>query len=256
MSEDLSNDDLKSIERDSRQNKIIEYLRVKDELSFNVGDILICMRLYRSEDGSTLESWKPVSISHSSSIPKRYKVVWKNEHGVCWIKQLKADGSGLCTGITCLAGMDLSYRKMMVDPDYVDHIVLNDSSQFEFFEAYTIEKNAQNKAKTHNKSINLDTSDMKKVREFFLSKKSGDRFWFSDSHFSLKKQNIDNMEYEFKLLTTEVDNTGKVIKEIVKYTRISKNPMLFNYNFTATIPQFHNCFFLSDSKPTSYEDFV
>jgi hypothetical protein len=254
MSEDLSKDDLKRIELDVKHNKIIEYLRLKDELSFNVGDVLICLRIYKSDTGSSLESWRPVTISHSSSIPKRYKVVYRNEQGVCWIKQLKADGSGFCEDISCLASIDLSHRKMVVDPDYADHIMLDQNNQFVFSEAYENEKSAKNKAKVHNKTISVNTEKLEDIEKFFSSKKSGDRFWYSREYSVLKKSNISNIEYELKSVKKDRDLTGRQVTTVRYVSVVSSS--LANYTYNTRIVDFSGSFILTDKKPLSYEDLI
>lgn len=108
-------------------NKIkaaVEYLlpimviNAHKDTNFDVGDVIIKEKL---EDGA----WQPELMPNSDSVPKKYRVVHKDEYDVCWIKQISVR-KGLGKALKCTLDINYKTERWKLDPEQLNSIILGD----------------------------------------------------------------------------------------------------------------------------------
>ena len=111
-------------------NQVTKYLKFARDHDFELGQILV--KYTRSLNYSVPWSngqkvyrpWKQERFSSAREISyRKYKVVHKDEFGICYIKKMLKDGS-TSTYHNCLANIDYDFTKFEVDPDYIDWLLI------------------------------------------------------------------------------------------------------------------------------------
>ena len=125
---ELSQEDLKYIKEESRNNNVHKYFEHVASKKFKVGDVVI----KKVRDGDLMSGnykewtdvpWKILKVSPMSPTNKKFLVVHVDECGVPYVKHIRVDGS--LGGIACLGNMNTDCSVFEHDPEYVDHILLN-----------------------------------------------------------------------------------------------------------------------------------
>jgi hypothetical protein len=154
-------------------NQTVKFIKHQEHFKFNVGDILI---MQRKGYGDT--EWVSERTSHITDTPTKYMYVFENELGIGYIKQLKADGSGFTTLLTCVAEIDPNRQRLVLDPSFVDHLILSDKE-----DAFDYNLERRNKASFRRRAINknkkliLDLSDTLFRVTWFHGLKKGDKIY-------------------------------------------------------------------------------
>lgn len=172
----LSKDDLTTIEYDSKNNPVVRYLKLKEEHQFNIGDVLVRQYARYTGDGTDNVHWDTEMVSRASKVPKKFLYVYENEQGVGYVKQLRSNGSGVGTGITCLANTAYNAR-YVVDPDYQDHIIIGEG-EFDYKAAFKEARARRQEILKENKKILEKTNTYRAVNAALAQLKVGDEFWY------------------------------------------------------------------------------
>jgi hypothetical protein len=190
---ELQRSDENRIKRDETRHPVVKYLKEKENLSFNIGDILI-KKIKKYGGPHIQDHWVTETMSAQSKVPRKYIYVHENEFGVGYIKRLKADGSGTCGPCMCLADVEYSWIRYSVDPEYSDHILLGEVDKYEYNERFKKEKELRQEIHKYNRSILVSTKSWPITNERVRLMKTGQHFWFNDSGMGI--QNIQEYEYE------------------------------------------------------------
>jgi hypothetical protein len=158
---------------DLERSPIMRFLRFQDHFKFNVGDILI--KQTKSWSHHTPDNW--VTEKTSVGAPKKYMYVFENELGIGYIKQLKVDGTGFTTNLVCTANFDPENTRFLLDPDFVDHILIEGDGNFQYNKEYLEKRRYRDNAIQENKKILFPTGSVKKLLGWYNQLKPGDVFW-------------------------------------------------------------------------------
>ena len=139
---ELSEDDKKYILDQHKNNSVHQYLQNVVPHNFKVGDFLI--RRIREVDmnGSPKSDWRTVKIHPRSNINKKYMVVHVDECNVPYIKHIRVNGD--LAGIICMASVDYRMSRFELDPEHMEHIILDKSGDFDPHERHKEQKNETN----------------------------------------------------------------------------------------------------------------
>ena len=181
-------DDVSVEKRDLKYSPIMRYIKNQEALRFNVGDILIKQSKWGNNDWETSKT--------GIGAPKKYMYVFENELGVGYIKQLKVDGSGFTSQLQCVANFDCDYTRLVLDPEYVDHMLIGED-EFKYNTQHAYKKIFRQEAISKNRKMCLNA----KAKNTWLKEqvKVGDKFWYCTSI-----QNLIDYPYEVVKVTRSV----------------------------------------------------
>jgi hypothetical protein len=170
-------------ETDLAQNQTIRFLAHQDEFKFNVGDILIKQSKYGYGDDSQWQTEKT-----RLGAPVKYLYAFENTVGVGYLKQLKVDGSG-CTNcmLVCVANLDPHTTRLMLDPEYADHLLLSGGEQFQYNKVHQEKKEFRKQAIEKNKKILIGSRNQAELIAWFHALQKGDEFYMAPSWDDLVK---------------------------------------------------------------------
>lgn len=174
-------------ERDLKTNPIMRWLQNQGAFRFNVDDILIKKtRNYNYNPHSRERSveWNTEVITKASGAPKKYVYAFENKLGIGYVRQLKADGSGYCGTLICVASFDPENTRFELDPDFVDHTLIGDGN-FNYNNEYLAKKKFRQEAKEANKKLLIKTTSKELLADWFLKLKVGDVFWYGHTFDTL-----------------------------------------------------------------------
>lgn len=118
---------------DLRTNPVMRFLKNQEYYRFNVGDIVLKQTRW-SYNGD----WETALTAVGA--PRKFMYVFENDLGIGYIKQLKVDGSGFTSGLQCTANFDPDTTRLVLDPDFVDHMLVGEQ-EFQYNEEYLDKKN-------------------------------------------------------------------------------------------------------------------
>ena len=178
----------------------VDTMRIYNEaLQFKLGDYVILKE--DPTDGDD-ENVKLVVRANSYGTPVKFKVVYVNEDGHPFIKQVNKTGNtiGELMSMTGTAGTD-SYGwsdfKFELDPDYADAILLGET-----YDAAKEHKSKQEMWKAitkHNKASKIN-NEVSNLIKFFDTVKIGDTLWNSINKFYLVEDIVKMSKKEFNNL--------------------------------------------------------
>lgn len=113
----LKPEELKDVEKFAKEHQIGKLLSEIKTWGFQVGDVLI--RTTKTSDGKS----EVDTMNDASGVPKKFKVVFIDDLGIPWIKQLSVRG-GLGNKMHCLATMDVHRHSYKIDPEQLDAFLL------------------------------------------------------------------------------------------------------------------------------------
>jgi hypothetical protein len=196
----LTQKELDEFKQDEAVNPVIKYLKNKESVKFNIGDVLIRQVArydYAGPHGRTLK-WTTDNVSNVSNAPKKFVYVFENEFGIGYIKQLRANGQGFTNYMVCTANIDFDHTRFTLDPDYADHLLLaGKDDKFAYNERFKHDKAAREEVYKHNKALIDKTDTIEQVNALFDRVKAGDSIWIGRSMY----QAADN-----KFTVVEVKN--------------------------------------------------
>lgn len=198
--------DIAKEKNDLEHNVIIKFLKNQDSFKFKVGDILIKhTKAIKRYSHSHEVTWEPVV--NSVGAPKKFMYVFENELGIGYIRQLKVDGKGFGSVLYCVANFDPNSVKFSLDPEYADHLLLNQEEDFNHNKEYLQKKKFRKEAIEANNRILLSTKSSEFIAPWFLSLKVGDQFWMSDTYEGL----IDSKHTVLRIAEKPMDKLSHMV---------------------------------------------
>jgi hypothetical protein len=159
---------------DIKRNPICRFLKNQEVFRFNVGDVVI-----KQKRDTMDKEWETEVIPGVKS-PRKFMYVFENEVDVGYLKPLRVDGTGFTTELVCAANFNPDYVRFVLDPDFVDHMLIGDED-FEYNKSYLNKRAYREEAIKNNKKILVHTRSTKKRTEWINSLKVGDEFWMGDT---------------------------------------------------------------------------
>ena len=138
---------------------------IKHSNQFNLGDYVIV------EDNGQV-----VTNAYGTAI--KYIVVHKTEEGICFIKRMSSKGNPTGQIMSMVVDVNKGTRFLM-DPDYVDAIILENKEGYDGAERQRKQKELRDSITKHNKAIKVSTRDMDHCVNFLANVKVGDILWTS-----------------------------------------------------------------------------
>ena len=176
MKFELTQQDQDDIKHALENNNTHGWLKMKSELVFEVGDVLI--KMFKQHDRSTNTfKWITENIQSDTKMPQRYVYVHQDEHGIGFIKPLRISDGSLGKDLLCLTDFDYREIRFQVDPEYAEHMLLDAD-----FDIKELRKKANEGRKLiikANRKIGFKPKDLGDFNTFFESLKKGDEFWVS-----------------------------------------------------------------------------
>ena len=86
----------------------------------------------------------------------------------------------------CVANFDTETTRFILDPDYVDHMLIGDEN-FQYNKEHVEKKNYRKEAISKNRKLLIGTSSVKKRLEWFNGLKIGDSYWCGETFDELCK---------------------------------------------------------------------
>jgi len=204
-------EDIKREKRDLRDNQTVKFVKFQEAFKFNVGDIVIMQ--YKWSDGS----WKTKKTFGATEVPVKFMYVFENEVGIGYIKQLKVNGTGFTTLTTCVADIDPTTTRLILDPDLVDHLLLSDGDEeFDYSRAHSERMAFRKEAVEKNKKLLLDLSTPEARVKWFYSLKKGDVIWAGldwDSIVNDPQEVVDIKDFNIQQISDAAIKTIKGTQE-------------------------------------------
>lgn len=181
MKFNLSDREQRQLNTAVERNPMRRFLLKKDEISFEVGDVLI--KNIRRYKGSDVYEWSPEPISSENKMPQRYVCVFKDEFGIAYLKQLKVSTGSLGKDIYVISDYDLNSISFQVDPEYAETTFLDGDFNIKDMHKKSLE--ARKIVTKMNRKIGIKFKSLEDGNKFFNGMKSGDKFWIT-SDFTAK----------------------------------------------------------------------
>lgn len=167
--------DLERIKSFDDRHPVNLYLRHRENNKFKAGDILIKMK--RHGYGSNIK-WVTETISSTTKLPVKYIFIYENEHGVGYVKRIKANGSSVCDEVICLADLDYNRMYFTVDPDFIDHIMLSGEADIDHGAEFKAKRKEQNRVNNLNRKFVQKFANEQESGDFLSKMQPGQDFWF------------------------------------------------------------------------------
>jgi hypothetical protein len=165
-----TDDDISREARDLLHNPAVRFIKHQESFRFNIGDILVMQYKYGDEEWLTKRAGP-------TETPVKYMYVFENEVGVGYIKKLRSNGKGFTTMTTCLADLDPTTTRLILDPEYVDHILLSSGEEYDYSRMHAEKSSFRKAAIEKNKKLLVDMSTPQARVDYFYSLKVGDIVW-------------------------------------------------------------------------------
>jgi hypothetical protein len=166
-----TDDDIEREERDLHLNQTVRFVKYQEAFKFNIGDIVIMQ--YKCAGG-----WRTKTTTGTTDVPVKFMYVFENEVGIGYIKQLRVNGGGFTTLMTCVADINPEDTRLILDPELVDHLLLSDKGEeFDYSIAHAQKMAFRKEAVEKNKKLLLDLSTPEARVKWFYSLKKGDIVW-------------------------------------------------------------------------------
>lgn len=213
---DKTQEDDRREESDLKNNSIMRWLQNQDAFKFNPGDILIKKTKnynYNAHTRSQDHTWHTEVITKATSAPKKYIYAFENKLGIGYLRQLKADGSGYCGTLICVANFDPDNTRFELDPDFIDHTLVGEGD-FQYNNEYAEKRKFRNEAMEANRKIMVRTSSKKQLIDWFLGLKPGDIFWYGPTFDELVecKYKVIKLVKKTKPITAQTSYGGYLSK--------------------------------------------
>lgn len=176
MEFELSAQDKKLLKSTVDNNKVGAYLKAKQNMNFNVGDVLVKHIL--RYDYTTKESHFQVeTINSGNKMPQRYVVIHQDEHGIYYIKQLKVSTGSLGKDLWALTEFDFTQIKFEIDSEYAVNKLLD--GDFNIKELHKKSLEQRKIISKMNKKIGKRFKTLDEINKFFDGLNVGDTFYTS-----------------------------------------------------------------------------
>ena len=199
MKFELTEKQQKALNRTVEQNPVRRYLLNRDNLNFEIGDVLI------KNNKGYQGVWKYETVSSGNQMAQRYVFIYKDEFGIGYVKQLRVSDGKLGDEIYCLADYDYESCRFEVDPEYAELIFLDADFDIKAVHRQSLEQ--RKLVVKANRKIGVKPKTLKECNEFFAKLKVGDKFWVSNDYTGKWSQQNEIVSIT-KMDAVKMDNTG------------------------------------------------
>lgn len=168
------------LDSEVKNNPIRTWLQFRENMKFEVGDVLI--KSYRRQNRETSEyEWIPETISSSDSkLAQRYVYVYEDDQGIGYLKMLKVSTGTLGSEVFCMTNFDYRGTRFEVDPEYAESQLLDSSYDIRDIHKKSLE--GRKIATKMNRKIGKKLIKLSELNTFFDSLAVGDTFWSSGDY--------------------------------------------------------------------------
>lgn len=172
LTPELQNEINKALET----NSVRRWLKHKDSMKFEVGDILLKYFL-RTDYQTKKQSWVAENILSDTKMPQRYVYIFEDENGIGYMKQLRVSDGKFGKELFCITDFDLTSTRFEVDPEYAEHTLLD--ADFDIKQIHKRSLEGRKLATKMNRKIGVKPQDLATFHTFFSTLSKGDTFWTS-----------------------------------------------------------------------------
>lgn len=173
----LKPEETKQIKQAVEKNPVHQWLKIKDDFKFEVGDVLLKYHKQYKKDPDEKDVWIPENIKSDRKMPQRYVYVYEDEFGIGYVKQLRISNGTLGKELNCLSDFDLVNTRFGVDPEYAEHVLLDVEFDIKSIQRKSLE--GRKIVTKMNRKIGIKPKTLKDYNDFFYSLSPGDKFWVS-----------------------------------------------------------------------------
>jgi hypothetical protein len=238
MKYDITQEDLKTMERDLQNDRVLKHLKNLSFYKFTIGDVLICEEKHRKYDGTKDFEWKTKLAN--CDLPYKYVYVFENELGIGYIHRLSINGRKFVERSICVTEFDPDQTRFILDPEYADHMLLADENEnFDAKSRYDDIKKKREQIHRKNKKLCVQIDDEIQAAAWIKSLKVGDQIWWGNTINSIRKE-----PYSVQSINSSTDyyhGYAAVINVIItdgKYTSSFSSSTLHRYCIFTQRPTF------------------
>lgn len=186
MKYEITQEDKDVMQHDLAHDRTLKYLRNLSFYKFSIGDVLI--REEKTYSYKTNETSWETKIA-GCDLPYKYVYVFENELGVGYIRRLSVNGRKFVEKPICVTEFDPDQTRFSLDPEYADHMLLaNEDEEFDAKSRYNELKKKREALHRKNKKVSLRFENEAAAREWVLTLKPGDQFWYGYGISSIRKE--------------------------------------------------------------------
>jgi len=193
----------KTIKDLQRYNAIAIYLKFKDNLKFEVGDFLV--REFNIEG-----NWQQEKVSGASLIPKRFICTHEDEFGIKYVRAFSSTKSEVLPYISALTDL-VANSRYVLDPHYVEHLILGDKESYDPSLDFNDEKRARNRITNLNKKIAVRNINIQYLKAKLEALNVGDPIWIGRNIPEAAQHKCTVIKYEKCFELDKWSGTGDVL---------------------------------------------
>jgi hypothetical protein len=166
----LDADDLEFVEHLQKNSKPVRYLKAREELNFNVGDIIVHYR----------KDWDWDDENKFKLIPQKIKFVCVHvdEYKVAYVRRINLTKDEPGKEIFCMADFDHINNAYQLDPNYAEHLILSPDEKFNPNQSHKDKIKETKRVDKLNKNLAINLGeDINKTYELFANLVPGSKFW-------------------------------------------------------------------------------
>ncbi len=179
MKVDLTDQEKEQLNRELETNKVRHWFLNRENIKFEVGDVLIKNIKQYSSPGEP-EKWGVENINSDNKMAQRYVYIYEDENGIGFIKQLRVANGTLGKDIWCMTDFDFSSTRFEVDPEYAEHVLLD--ADFDIKKIHKASLAARKIIIKMNRKIGRKAATVKQFNQIIESMKVGDTFWLTHDY--------------------------------------------------------------------------
>jgi hypothetical protein len=179
MKVELTREQEEEIENALESNSVRRWLKQKDNMKFEIGDVLLKYSL-RTDYQTKKQSWIPENINSDNKLAQRYVYIYEDEFGIGYLKQLRVANGTLGKELYCLTDYDFSTTKFEVDPEYAEKVLLG--GEFNIKEIRNASLEGRKIVTKMNRKIGKKGKTLQDFNDMFDSLKAGDIFWTTQDY--------------------------------------------------------------------------
>lgn len=231
MKVELTDREQKQLNHTIERNPMRKFLLKRDELSFEVGDVLI--KNIRRWKGANQYEWSAEPISSENKMPQRYVCIFKDEFGIAYLKQLKVSTGSLGKDIYVISDYDLDSTKFEVDPEYAETTFLDGDFNIKDIHKKSLE--ARKIVTKLNRKSGVKFKSLQDGNKFFNGMKPGDKFWMTSDFTAKWCEECELISINAMTIHTLESNSDWVWRQYRDRLSSTQKPHVINESFTFKI---------------------
>ena len=176
MKIELTKEDKEALDNMIKHNHVRAYLKAKENMKFEIGDVILKYHYSRYSDKPGWEAEK-LHNSDNSKMPQRYVYIHEDDCGIGYFKKLKVSDGTLGVELFCMTDEVSEDVKFEVDPEYAEHNLLGVDFNIKDLHKQSLEQ--QKIVTKMNRKNGIKPQKLSEANAFFANMKKGDVFYES-----------------------------------------------------------------------------